>query len=237
MLESQMHAASVFVTLTFSEEALRARGHCNVSVRDLQVFNRRLRKVRGSFRFFGCGEYGDKGGRPHYHAILFGVSVFEEEAIARCWPEGFVLVAELTPERAAYVTGYVSKKWTKADAPGLFEREPEFARMSLRPGIGAPAVAHLGGYFTGKAGSAVLSRLSDVPASCRVSGKVLPIGRYLRGRLRQQVGWSEKVTPVSIAEMRAAMAVEPAADREVRRGKAARLVEGRLRLEKSKRTL
>lgn len=44
---------------------------------DLQKFWKRLRKKfsEKELRYFACGEYGSKTFRPHYHAIVFGLSL------------------------------------------------------------------------------------------------------------------------------------------------------------------
>jgi len=65
----------------------------------------RLKKIR----FFGCGEYGERGGRPHYHAILYGVDG-SEASIRKSWSFGHVGVHQLTPAAIKYVAGYCSKK-------------------------------------------------------------------------------------------------------------------------------
>ena len=62
---------------------------------------KRVRKFAGSgVRFFGCGEYGDRGGRPHYHGLLFGLDfedkklwsvrdgyrVYKSDQLEKLWP-------------------------------------------------------------------------------------------------------------------------------------------------------
>ena len=47
---------------------------------------KRLRKKKGAnqnqpIRYYQCGEYGDKFGRPHYHAILFNTNFRDREII------------------------------------------------------------------------------------------------------------------------------------------------------------
>lgn len=77
---------------------------------------------------------------------------------------------------------------TRADDPRLNGRHPEFCRMSLRPGIGAMStvqlvqVAERYGLFTDG---------GDVPTSLRHGRKLLPLGRYLRRRIRREMGLDE----------------------------------------------
>jgi hypothetical protein len=79
-----------------------------------------------------------------------------------------------------YVSGYVLKKMTHRLDPRLYGRDPEFARMSLRPGIGAvalrPVISHL--RRTGR----------TVPAGLRFGDRLLPIGRYLRKKTALELG-------------------------------------------------
>lgn len=149
MHEASMHEWNSFVTLTYKE--VPADG--SLDYRDFQRFMRRLRKQRGYARFFACGEYGEMGGRPHFHAVLFGVrfgdaeylgkgesgaKLYRSAELSSLWPLGHASVGEVTFESAAYVARYVVKKVTGAGAVAYYGgRVPEFARMSLRPGIGA----------------------------------------------------------------------------------------------------
>lgn len=61
--------------------------------------------------------------------------------------------------------------------------------MSLRPGIGAGAMAELGHQLTQPGGAQALAAMLDVPAVVKCEGRHFSIGRYLRQRLRQEVGW------------------------------------------------
>lgn len=60
----------LFVTLTYDDDHLPSDG---VSIRDVQLFLKRLRKKYKSktLRYYICSEYGDNTHRAHYHALLF----------------------------------------------------------------------------------------------------------------------------------------------------------------------
>lgn len=88
---------------------------------------KRLRKkFGGGIRYYYCGEYGEKLGRPHYHAILFnfdfadkvkfkynnGNPLYKSETLDRLWPHGFASIGAVTFDSAAYVARYVMKKMT-----------------------------------------------------------------------------------------------------------------------------
>lgn len=156
MLEEMSTAAvgghSFFVTLTYNKENLPS--DLSVHPQHLQLWLKRCRKrLTGySLRFYGVGEYGDKSWRPHYHAAIFVVphqSVkpdwsFVDEQLCEAWQgKGFVHIGTLTQASAGYIGGYVTKKMTKKEDERLNGRKPEFARMSLRPGIGALAAPYL----------------------------------------------------------------------------------------------
>lgn len=159
--EASLHSRNCFITLTYSPEHLPQDGSLNL--RDFQLFMKRLRKKFGSgIRFFHCGEYGEKFGRPHYHAILFNFDftdkvlcnslsnepLYESETLKELWPYGISKIGSVTFESAAYVARYCTKKITgkralehytvidRSTGEVLQERRPEYATMSRRPGIG-----------------------------------------------------------------------------------------------------
>lgn len=159
--EASLHEANSFLTLTFATEHL-PEDH-SVHVRDVQLFMKRLRKAVGRVRFFACGEYGDQGGRPHYHILVFGHDfpdkmpwrktgsgyiVYRSAALEKLWPYGHAEIGTVTVQSAGYVARYITKKVTGEAAEGHytalhpddgqpFKRRPEFIVMSTRPGIGA----------------------------------------------------------------------------------------------------
>lgn len=160
MLESLDHDNTWFITLTYNDDHLPENFSGNPEFqnlyslypRDMTLFLKNLRSCSGQkFRYYYCGEYGSKSGRPHYHLILFGF-VFDDLQIYKrteygdlyisprfeeIWGKGFCTVARCTYETAAYTARYVMKKAKGNDRDlmikyGLF---PEFVRMSRRPGI------------------------------------------------------------------------------------------------------
>ena len=150
--EASLYERNCFITLTFAPEHLPKSGSLNK--RDFQLFMKRLRKRFGSgVRYFHCGEYGEKMGRPHYHACLFnfdfddrehwstrdGIRLFTSKALQELWPFGFSTIGDVTFESAAYVARYVTKKITGPSAEDHYGGKlPEYITMSRRPGIGRP---------------------------------------------------------------------------------------------------
>lgn len=100
---------------------------------------------------------------------------------------------------AQYIAGYVTKKLTMRDDNRLVNadgtvRYPEFARMSLRPGIGASAMDEVASEFM-RLGLDLTQ--DDVPSSLRHGAKELPLGRYLQRQLRRRIG-REVVSPKKV---------------------------------------
>ena len=129
----------MFITLTY------ANAPKELIKRDYQLFLKRLRKhfEPQKLRYFGCGEYGSKKQRPHYHFIIFGVKfddleyfkndggvkLYRSKTLEKLWPLGFSSVGDVTLNSAKYCAKYLQKR----DKNGL---QP-FITMSLKPGIGA----------------------------------------------------------------------------------------------------
>lgn len=124
----------------------------------------RLKKYyEKKIRFYMCGEYGDQFSRPHFHYLIFGHDFHKDRypwtmhnghqyyrspTLEKLWPYGHSTIGDVTWETAAYTARYVLKKQNGKKAEAHYERphphnhapitlEPEFARMSLKPGIGA----------------------------------------------------------------------------------------------------
>lgn len=101
------------------------------------------------------------------------------------WGLGDVDLGQLEPDSCQYVAGYVTKKMTAKDDVRLGGRYPEFARMSLRPGLGHSALHEI---------ADALMRYDlektqiDVPKELRHGPKKMPMGRYLSRSLRLLVG-------------------------------------------------
>lgn len=66
--------------------------------------------------------------------------------------------------------------------------------MSLRPGIGAGAMALLAQSLQSDAGLDQLNRTLDVPQYLQIGQRKIPLGRYLRKKLREEVGIPEDIT-------------------------------------------
>lgn len=191
LLEFLTSPGSAFVTLTYSDGSLPEPPYVARSV--LQGYLKRLRKHLEpvKIRYFGVGEYGENYGRPHYHLCVFGFAGcgrYGQGFACHCtcefkaaWSDGFVAVGSVTPASARYVAGYVLEK--------SGDRAAVFASMSRRGGIGLAALSAFAEGLVTDGGARALTNLRDVPGEFRVDGKKHRIGRYLRGKLREAVGW------------------------------------------------
>lgn len=150
MHEVSCHDLNQFVTLTYDDRHLPSNG--SLVKEDFQKFMKRLRKQHGKLRYFAVGEYGDQLGRPHYHAVLFGIDfadkrphsknehgdqLYTSVALDRIWGKGHAFYGKVTIQSARYVAKYCIKKVNGQLADDHYgSRIPEFAVMSLKPGIG-----------------------------------------------------------------------------------------------------
>lgn len=192
LLESLCHHSNSFLTLTYDEEHLPIDG--SLIPRHTQLWLKRFREVIKpvKFRYFLVGEYGDLSQRPHYHAALFGVGPEQQDIVRETWGMGHVFLGDLTLQSAQYIAGYVTKKMTSKSDSRLNGRHPEFSRMSLRPGIGATAVPSISSSILDSLhGCKLLSDLGDVPTSLNHGTRSLPLGRYLRQKLREEIGYEK----------------------------------------------
>ena len=161
MDEAQGHTSNHFITVTYSDEHLPPDR--SLRPKDITDFIKRVR-VERPFRYFYCGEYGEQFKRPHYHIIAFGLRLddlkwkknaqngsplYTSAYLTKKWHnKGHIWIGAVERESAGYVARYCLKKvggelaLDHYQAPHLetgeyLSVEPEFARMSRRPGIGS----------------------------------------------------------------------------------------------------
>lgn len=146
MDEARFYDETSFLTCTYSDESLPPR-----STLDLDAYTRFLKRLRRHLapkrvRFFGCGEYGDRTGRPHYHFILLGHAFTDDrrkhggqlyisDTLDKIWGLGNCTIGDVTHDSAGYVARYALKKINGPDAAKHYgDRRPEF--MTCSNGIG-----------------------------------------------------------------------------------------------------
>lgn len=222
------HQSSTFLTLTYSDENLPRLpslsgttsmdpvGLPTLSPEHLRNWLKRFRKEiePSRVRYFAVGEYGDETQRPHYHVALFGFPSCSRgrtlhlltkrdrkccdscEMVQHTWGLGAVDLGQLNVHTAQYIAGYVTKKLTQKDDARLLGRHPEFARMSLKPGIGANALPEIASTILE---FDLVESQGDVPSTLRVDGRLMPLGRYLRRKLREQVGMEPNAPESTLA--------------------------------------
>jgi len=184
------------VTLTYAPEFLPTGGTLVPS--HLTGFLKRLRR-RLSYRqgplirYFGCGEYGDKKDRPHYHVFLFGLGPSWHAEVSASWPHGHVMFA-YDPNNLnlmQYTAGYTVKKMEGKNDIEDKKIHPEFARMSLKPAIGEEYIRRFYASVVGHGASVqrIYETLGDAPSVIRLNGQLWPIGRTLRKAAREELGW------------------------------------------------
>lgn len=158
--EASLHENNCFITLTYDNDHLPIDNSLNV--RHFQLFMKRLRKKfprtpNNNIRFYHCGEYGEKLGRPHYHALIFNLDfpdrrhhqtinkqkLYTSKILSELWPMGFCLIGDVSFQSAAYVARYIMKKVNGELADDHYYdsetgswKKPEYTTMSRRPGIG-----------------------------------------------------------------------------------------------------
>lgn len=154
-----------FITLTYNDKNLPKNKELRKD--DLQKFWKRLRyyeqgneywknprtgKHERPIRYFSCGEYGPKNGRPHFHACVFNwkpndlkfyklnhqnQKLYTSKTLSKIWGKGFVIIGELTYQSACYVARYVTKKIYGQLAKLYYQdKQPEFTESSRNGGIG-----------------------------------------------------------------------------------------------------
>jgi hypothetical protein len=123
--ELTQHDESSFITLTYSDDQIP--DDWKLRTRDVQLFLKRLRKDF-DLRYFVTGEYAPETRRPHYHGVLFGLSL-DNNDLADYWSHGLCYSGDVTLKSIQYVTKYC----VKIDSD---KQTRPFCLMSRRPGLG-----------------------------------------------------------------------------------------------------
>lgn len=86
----------------------------------LKEYKRLYNLTNDKFTYFGCGEYGDTFGRPHYHLLFFGDDALYDlyfkdvdkanKRLHDVWQKGFVSIGVAQWSGIHYVTKYVLKE-------------------------------------------------------------------------------------------------------------------------------
>lgn len=143
MHEATMHRSNIFLTLTFNDDTI---GENKLNYSEFQLFMKKLRNHYGhqKLSYIVAGEYGDKTGRKHYHAIIFGIHptdgvmlrkdknehiIYKSPEIEKLWSHGLTEYGSVTFESCSYVARYCLKK------RGVKESDPIF-KTSRHSAIG-----------------------------------------------------------------------------------------------------
>lgn len=192
LIEQLFSEGSSFVTLTYDEDHLPEGG--NLVAKDAVDWLKRYRYFAGEqrVRYYLSGEYGTRTGRPHYHVALFCKGASDEDRIKKSWKLGTYFIGDLNFNSARYIVKYIIKGQSKErlrDDKYLSGRNPEFARMSRKPGIGKKGVLKIAEVLK-KKGEKYTIKYEDI-RSIKIGGRMVPLPRYLRDAVLEYFGFGE----------------------------------------------
>lgn len=126
--EMRSSNTAAFFTFTYKESELPLTDYGpSLHKPDYQKFMKRLRKAQSKvsndkIRYYACGEYGGKTGRPHYHAVIFDLhpSLHLPVLMESIWQMGQVDCSPLNMARVKYVCKYVMKNHNKTNLVNEF---------------------------------------------------------------------------------------------------------------------
>lgn len=213
ILEGHTHEKKCFYTATYDERYLPftertvvepingrqvvvATGEpvATLDPKELQNFVKRVRKAAYPrvVRYFYVGEYGPETKRPHAHFVFFGLGLEDQPLLDRSWrhrgvQKGYTHCGEFNRQSAGYITGYITSKLLSKDRWKfkLEGRHPEFARQSLKPGLGA---AYIDSTAYGINKDLIHWDRKYIREFTHGKSAKLPLGRYLAERLNSQIG-------------------------------------------------
>ena len=182
---------SSFITLTYDDEHLPING--SLDKNESKKFIKRLREHLSrnnwfqreiyafglklsvpDFKYYICGEYGDLDGRPHYHAIIFGVDSAQLKPFLRkTWTKGFFQCEDVSHARIRYVMKYIDKQYNTNTA---FYNKDDVKDDYVQP---------FSTWSRGLGMDYILDNLADVEkyGGINNAGKIVPLSDYLMKKL------------------------------------------------------
>lgn len=183
--EAAVSKTAYFVTLTYRPEDVPYDKYGNKILvqKDLTDFMKRLRHHHcnhytieqlahgltrmDKIKMFGCGEYGEQFGRPHFHLLIFNASFRD---IEKSWTKGIVDCRKSNGKGAAgYIMKYMDKHLGKTQD---WKKPKEFTTQS--EGIGKHYIEKFGEWHRNNL---------DVAYVVSPAGAMLPMPRYYRERI------------------------------------------------------
>lgn len=180
IIESTYWPFSYFVSLTYDPEHMPP--DLSLRPKDMVDWKKRLGYYVGRVpQLYYCGEYGDKGDLPHYHAIIFCDSD-QFHNILKSWDFGRISVEYCTPERCSYTAGYTTEKLDKPERTD--GRHPEFHGASRKPPLGYRLLFDLlEKLATDEGFRERILRRPYPPYSVNIGGKNIRLPPYIRNKL------------------------------------------------------
>ncbi|QCS35967.1 replication initiator protein [Capybara microvirus Cap1_SP_66] len=198
-LESVGKPSPLFVTLTYADEPING-----VSVRDVQLFLKRLRKMfpQSKIRYHCTAEYGSHTYRPHYHLLIFGLPLESEQFVESIksrynvpnYPVGYGYYLDYSIRQAwqlgithsrvvlnPAVIRYVSK-YTSKQSDVLLGKNPPFMLQSTHNGgLGASVLRDyiINNNFDSNCGISLNGRYFTIPSNLFNQRVCLSINRYI----------------------------------------------------------
>lgn len=177
LLESRLASSGEFLTLTYSEapDSLVWKDFSDFMKR-LRVKNSRLGNPE-TIRFLGCGEYGERYGRPHFHALIFNhIPLANTDLLTKLWPHGFSYIGTVTPASVRYTARYC----LKFAPPG---KEP-LDSWSTSPPLGVPGMRLWGQHMA----QDPRWKAPEPPLMIRLEGNTYVLDQRMRDTFRE--GWN-----------------------------------------------
>ncbi len=208
--EAKCHNVLLFITLTYADDLRNTRNsvpsfvdkdtgevYFSVYKTHLQEWLKRFRsnfkrKSNKTFKYFFTAEYGPLSKRPHYHGLLFGVTLQEFMCAKNEWEKmyGFTVVKEIPLTSDKQIFGackYVAKYASKGEFENPLVKEkkvlPVFRLISK--GIGLKYVKDTFIYHRGFTTSSGVSRIQQIAEKSRVffNGFYYKMPRYYKGKI------------------------------------------------------